>query len=371
MKYYIISGEVSGDLHGANLIKSIKKIDENAQFRVWGGDMMQNEGAVNVVHIKERAFMGFVEVFLNFFKIIKLIKLAKNDILKYQPDRLIFIDYPGFNLKIAAWANKKGFTTHYYISPKIWAWNTKRALKIKKIITKMYVILPFEKHFYKTFDYNVTYVGNPLIDEIENFIPYSDFLIKNNIGQKPIIALLPGSRRQEINLILPIMLNSVINYSDQYCIVLAVAQGYDFSYFDKFKNIEKVILIKDNTYNLLKNSYAAIVTSGTAALETAIFNVPQVVCYKTSFLNAFIAKFVLKVDFISLVNLIMNREVVKELLQNDLNEMNLKIEIDKILDTTNRNEILKSYKELKLIVGGSGASAKTAECIVYNKSIEQ
>lgn len=369
MRYYIISGEVSGDLHGANLIKSIKKIDKEAKFRVWGGDLMQNEGATNVIHIKERAIMGIVEVLLNLFKIIKLLKLAKSDILSYNPDRLIFIDYPGFNLKIAEWAHKAGFETHYYISPKIWAWNTKRALKIKKIITRMYVILPFEKQFYKTFDYDVSYVGNPLIDEIENFKADNNFLQKHNLGSKPIIAILPGSRRQEINLILPIMLNSIIPYSEKYEILLAVAPGYDFSYFAKFKNIEKVKLIKDNTYNILKNSFSAIVTSGTAALETAIFNVPQVVCYKTSFLNAFIAGFVLKVEYLSLVNLIMEKEVVKELLQKDLTIENLKIEIDKMLDISHRDEVLKSYIKLREIVGGSGASDKTAECIVYNKSI--
>lgn len=367
MKYYIFAGEVSGDLHGANLIKSIKKIDKNAQFRVWGGDMMQAEGATNVVHIKERAYMGFVEVLLNFFKIIKFIKLAKNDIKQYIPDRLIFIDYPGFNLKIAEWAHRNGFETHYYISPKIWAWNVKRALKIKKIISKMYVILPFEKDFYKTFDYEVTYVGNPLLDEIESFCPDDDFTIKYNLDKKPIIALLPGSRRQEINLILPTMLQSVMPLAEQYNIVLAVAPGYEFSYFDKFKNTEKVKLIKDNTYNILKNSYAAIVTSGTAALETALFNIPQVVCYKTSWINAFIAGFVLKVDYISLPNLIMGKEIIKELLQNDLTLENLKKEIVLILNKNHREMMFENYANLKNIMGKPGASDITAECIVNYK----
>lgn len=366
MKYYIIAGEVSGDLHGANLIKSIKKIDANANFMVWGGDLMQNQGATNVVHIRDRAIMGFIEVILNLFKIIKLINFAKKDISEYNPDRLIFIDYPGFNLKIAAWAHSKGFETHYYISPKIWAWNVKRALKIKKIITKMYVILPFEREFYKKFGYDVKYVGNPILDQIKNFIPDPDFVKNYNLDNKPIIALLPGSRKQEIDLIMPVMLQSVIPFTKNYNVVIAVAPGYENSYFNKFLNIENVKLIKDNTYNILKYSYAAIVTSGTAALETAIFNIPQVVCYKTSWINAFIAKFVIKVKYISLPNLISGKEIIRELLQNELTVENLKKELNKLTNENLREKVFEDYSELKEIMGSEGASDITASCIVLS-----
>ncbi len=364
MKYYIICGEASGDLHGANLIKAIKQLDNSAEFKVWGGDLMEAEGAVNVNHIKERAFMGFVEVIKNLFKIRSLMALAKTDILDYQPDRLIFIDYPGFNLRIAEWAKEQGYKTHYYISPKVWAWNTKRALKIKRIIDHLYVIFPFEVDFYKHYNYKVHYVGNPLVDAIEAFKPDVDYKSNNQLSNKPILALLPGSRVQEINSILPVMLDSIESYKDNFTIALAVAPNFDLSFFNKFKNIKEVKFIIDDTYNLLTVSHAALVTSGTATLETALLNVPQVVCYKTSRINAAIAKQVIKVNFISLVNLIMGKEIVKELLQNDLTIEKIRTELDKIINEPGRSEVLKNYKSLKSIVGGSGASMRVAQLVV-------
>jgi lipid-A-disaccharide synthase len=364
LKYYILCGEASGDLHGANLIKAIKQLDSNAEFRVWGGDLMQAEGAVNVNHIKERAFMGFVEVIKNLFTIKQFISIAKTDILEYKPDRLVFIDYPGFNLRIAEWAHNLGFKTHYYISPKVWAWNTKRALKIKRIIDYLYVIFPFEVDFYKRYDYNVHYVGNPLVDAIEDFKADENFKANNNLNTKPVIALLPGSRVQEINNILPVMLDSIESYKEKYTIALAVAPNFNLAFFDKFEKAKGLKFVVGNTYNLLKNCEAALVTSGTATLETALLKSPQVVCYKTSNLNAAIAKMVIKVKFISLVNLIMNREIVKELLQDDLSVSNIQAELNKILNEPGRSKLLKNYDELKTIVGGSGASMRVAKLIV-------
>jgi len=366
MKYYIICGEASGDLHGANLIKAIRLIDYEAEFRVWGGDLMEKEGVVNVNHIKERAFMGFVEVMKNLPTIKQLIKFAKDDITEYKPDRLLFIDYPGFNLRIAEWAHQNGFETHYYISPKVWAWNTKRALKIKINIDHLYVILPFEVDFYKQYDYPVHYVGNPLMDAIEKFEIDIDFKTKNNFDDKPIIALLPGSRKQEIDNILPVLLKGTLGFKEKYTLALAVAPNFDTNYFNKFENIKNLKLVVDNTYNLLKVSEAAIVTSGTATLETALLNVPQVVCYKTSWLNYRIAKMVIKVKFISLVNLIMGKEIVKELIQNDCNPSALQLELGKLLIEPDRTNMLKNYEKLGKIVGSGGASERVAGLVVKN-----
>lgn len=363
MRYYIIAGEASGDLHGANLIKAIKQLDKEAEFRIWGGDLMEKEGAFNVNHIKERAFMGFAEVIKNLFKIKAFLKIAKDDILAYKPDRLLFIDYPGFNLRIAEWAHLQGFKTHYYISPKVWAWNTKRALKIKRIIDYLYVIFPFEVDFYKTYHYKVYYVGNPLVDAIEQFKPMENFKTGVLKADKPIIALLPGSRRQEIDDILPVMLESVRKYAKDYTPVLAVAPNFDNTYFDKFENIGLVQLLRENTYNLLKVSEVAIVTSGTATLETALFKVPQVVCYKTGRFNFAIAKLLIKVKFISLVNLVAGKEIVKELIQKDLNVIQLQQELDKVMLGKGRDEQLKNYSELIQLVGGAGASERVAKLV--------
>jgi len=364
MKYYIIAGEASGDLHGANLIKALKQIDSEAEFRVWGGDLMEAENSVtNINHIKYRAFMGFVEVLKNIFTIKKLIRFAKQDIEQFKPNRLIFIDYPGFNLRIAAWAHEIGLETHYYISPKVWAWNTKRALKIKRIVTYMYVIFPFEINFYKNYDYKVHYVGNPLADAIEQFTPDLNFKSEHNLTEKPIIALLPGSRKQEIDTILPIMLEGIESFKSNFQMVLAVAPNFDTSYFEKFEKMRSVHLVIGNTYNLLSVSAAALVTSGTATLETALLNVPQVVCYKTSALNYSLAKRLIKIPFISLVNLIAEKEIVRELIQNNFNKTQTHQELQRILSEPGRSEMLKNYSELITIVGPSGASKRTAELI--------
>lgn len=366
MKYYIIAGEASGDLHGANLMKAIRALDSEAEFRVWGGDLMEKEGAFNVNHIKNRAFMGFIDVIKNLFTLKQLIQFAKDDIKEYKPDRVLFIDYPGFNLRIAEWAHHNGFTTHYYISPKVWAWNTKRAIKIKRIINHLYVILPFEVDFYKQYDYVVHYVGNPIMDAIDKFEVDTDFRTKNHVNDRQIIAMLPGSRKQEIDNILPVMLKAIETLKQKYIIALAVAPNFDTTYFDKFENINDVKLVLDNTYNLLRASDAAIVTSGTATLETALLNVPQVVCYKAGRLNYAIAKMVIKVKFISLVNLIMGREIVKELIQTHCNPTQLQLELVKLLKEPDRSKMFKNYDELRKKVGDGGASERVASLVVNN-----
>lgn len=364
MKYYLLAGEASGDLHGANLMKAIRQLDPQAIFRIWGGDLMEKEGGINVSHVRERAFMGFGEVIRNLFTIRKLIKLAKKDILEFKPERLIFIDYPGFNLRIAAWAHRQGFETHYYISPKVWAWNTQRAFKIKKIISRMYTILPFEVDFYKKFGYEVQYVGNPIVDAIAGFKPDTGFRSNFGFDSRPIIALLPGSRRQETDNILPGMLKAVEPFKEAYNLALAAAPDFDTQYFSRFKDIGLVTLVRGQTYNLLANSTAALVTSGTATLETALFHVPQIVCYKTSAFNYVLAKWLIKVPFISLVNLIMGSEVVKELIQDDFNPKLIKKELTIILSGPGRDLMLQKYLELERIIGSAGASERTARLIV-------
>ena len=363
MKYYIICGEASGDLHGANLIKAIKTLDNDAEFRVWGGDLMEAEGVVNFNHIKERAFMGFVEVIKNLFTIKKFIALAKRDISEYKPDRLIFIDYPGFNLRIAEWAHEQGLETHYYISPKVWAWNTKRALKIKRIIDHLYVIFPFEVDFYKQYHYKVHYVGNPLADAIEEFEPDAGFETRNGLNDKPVIALLPGSRKQEILKKLPIMLDALKSF-DNYQIIIAGAPSLERSFYDSLiSNNVKIVFGK--TYDLLSNSEAAVVTSGTATLETALLGIPEVVCYKGSSISYHIAKRLIKIQYISLVNLIMNREVVKELIQMECTSENIEKELKTLLlGGSNRKKMLKDFAEMEKILGKGGASEKVAQSLL-------
>ncbi|MBN1252323.1 MAG: lipid-A-disaccharide synthase, partial [Bacteroidales bacterium] len=333
MKYYIIAGEASGDLHASNLMKELNKLDKNANFRVWGGDLMQNQGGKIVKHYKELAFMGFYEVLMNLGEIRKNFKLCKTDLLDYNPDILILVDYPGFNLRMAEFAKNNNIKTYYYISPKIWAWKKSRAWKIKKFIDKMFVIFPFEKDFYKSYNYDVEYVGNPLVDELEEkkvlLTDLQTFKSKNNLLEKPIIALLAGSRKQEINLILPEMLE-IIKFYPNYQFILAGAPSFEVKDYQQLTNGFDVKLIFNQTYDLLKHSTAAIVTSGTATLETALFNIPQVVVYKMNSLTYSIGKHFIKMRFFSLVNIVMQKEVVKELLQNNISE-NIKTELDLIL----------------------------------------
>ncbi|NOX45387.1 MAG: lipid-A-disaccharide synthase [Chlorobi bacterium] len=369
MKYYIIAGEASGDLHASNLMKELKKKDPSAEFRCWGGDLMQKQGAVLVKHYRELAFMGFAEVLANLGTILNNIKLCKKDIKAYKPDALVLVDYPGFNLRIAEFAHNEGFRVFYYISPQIWAWKTSRVHKIKKFVDRMFVILPFEKGFYKRYGVDVDFVGHPLLDMIEQ-LPEENpaaFRINNNLPEKPVIALLPGSRKQEISKILPLMLSVCMAYPD-YQFVVGGAPSIDEGFYKGLFTEGDIKIVFGQTHELLRNSFAALVTSGTATLETALFEVPEVVCYKGSFLSYHIARMVVDKDlikFISLVNLIMDREVVKELIQNDLNTVNLKKELDRIIN--NQESYLKikgDYKSLKAKLGGHGASLKTAHLII-------
>ncbi len=367
MKYYIIAGEASGDLHASNLIKELKVLDTNAQFRCWGGDLMTAQGADLVKHYRDLAFMGFTEVLMNLPTILNNIKFCKKDILEHKPDVLILVDYPGFNLRIAEYAKTIGIKVFYYISPQIWAWKQSRVHKIKKVVDKMFVILPFEKEFYQRFNYNVDFVGHPLLDAVENYAGQSNHLsVQTN---KPIIALLPGSRKQEITSMLPIMLSMVKHYKN-YQFVIAAAPSQKKEFYQTFIGDLDVQLVFGETYQLLQKSEAALVTSGTATLETALFGIPEVVCYKGGAISYAIAKQLVKVKYISLVNLIMDEEIVKELIQNELNENNLKIELDKLLNTQSRIKMLAQYTKLKMKLGGSGASGKTAELMISYLNIK-
>jgi lipid-A-disaccharide synthase len=366
MKYYIIAGEASGDLHGSNLMKALYEKDPSAEIRFWGGDLMQAVGGILVKHYRELAFMGFIEVIMNLKTILNNIKICKKDIETFQPDAIIFIDYPGFNMRIATWAKERNIPTHYYISPQIWAWKENRIKAIKRDVDFMYVILPFEKDFYEQkHHFPVHFVGHPLIDAIANRVEVSDatFRTENQLSEKPIIALLPGSRKQEISKMLSVMLSVVKDFPD-YQFVIAGAPSQEYEFYKPFLTNENVKFISNKTYDLLSHSYAALVTSGTATLETALFNVPEVVCYKGSWISYQIAKRIITLKYISLVNLIMDQEVVKELIQEELNTENLKVELAKILHPENRNKLSIAYANLKQNLGGEGASKKTAELIV-------
>ncbi|OCX54654.1 lipid-A-disaccharide synthase [Mucilaginibacter sp. PPCGB 2223] len=365
MRYYLVAGEASGDLHGANLMKALKERDPQAGFRYFGGDLMQAQGGRLVKHYADMAFMGFVEVVANLPAILNNLKTCKQDILKYQPDVLILIDFPGFNLKIASFAKQQGIKVCYYISPKVWAWNQKRVLRIKRVVDHMFCILPFEVDFYKSWGMDVDYIGNPLLDAIAAFKPDPGFIANSLLTDKPIVALLPGSRKQEINYLLPLMV-SVAKQFPQYQFVIAGAPSFNIAFYNRFfTGSAPIPVVFNNTYNLLSNARAAIVASGTATLETALFNVPQVVVYKGNALTIGIARVLIKIGFISLVNLIMDRLVVKELIQGDYNEANVKTELHNLLhDQDYRQAMLKSYDELDARMGQPGASAKAAALIV-------
>lgn len=369
MKYYIIAGEASGDLHGSNLIKALKVEDQEAKIRSWGGDLMVQAGAELVKHYKEMAFMGFLEVIMNLNTIFKNIDFCKKDIESYNPDIIVFIDYSGFNLRIAKWAKENGYKTNYYISPQIWASREGRIEKIKRDIDAMHVILPFEKDFYEgKHNYPVNFVGHPLIDAISKRkeVNEQEFRASFDIDlQKPIIALLPGSRKQEVEKVLYVML-SVTKDFPEYEFVIAGAPSLDSPFYRPFLKGENVKMVQNKTYDLLSISTAALVTSGTATLETALFGIPQVVCYKANWISYQIAKRIITLEYISLVNLIMGKEVVKELIQNDLNTAQLKKELATILKGERRAEILNNYSALKIKLGGEGASKKAAKLIVQN-----
>lgn len=370
MKYYIIAGEASGDLHGANLMKALFKTELDAEVRFWGGDLMQQTGGTLVKHYQELAFMGFAEVILNLRTILRNIDFCKKDILTFQPDVLIFIDYPGFNMRIAKWAKQRGFDTHYYISPQIWAWKEGRIKAIKRDVNHMYVILPFEKDFYeKKHNYHVDYVGHPLLDEIADFKKNraNDFHTVHQLDHRPVIALLPGSRKQEISRLLSEMLQIVDAYPE-FQFVIAGAPGLDYAFYQPFIKKENVKFISNDTYNLLNNAYAALVTSGTATLETALFKVPQVVVYKGNELSYQIAKRIVRLNYISLVNLIMDEQVVTELIQKECNATTIKSEFEKLITDIFREKILVKYDELEEKLGGVGASERVVTKIRGNLS---
>jgi len=368
MKYYIIAGEASGDLHGSNLMKGLLAEDPDAEIRFWGGDLMKDVGGTLVKHYRELAFMGFAEVIMNLRTILGNIKFCKRDISNFKPDALIFIDYPGFNMRIAKWAKPLQYKTYYYISPQIWAWKENRIKAIKRDVDKMYVILPFEKDFYETkHRFPVAFVGHPLIDAIhgrEKVDPAS-FRKEFEMDDKPVIALLPGSRKQEISKMLDVMLSVVPEFPDHQ-FVIAGAPGQEPEFYRQFTKTKNIHFVQNRTYDLLSISTAALVTSGTATLETALFKVPEVVCYSGNWISYQIAKRVITLKYISLVNLIMDREVVRELIQGDLTTKNLVLELKKLLNPETRNQILQDYEKLETALGGDGASRKTAKLIVDN-----
>jgi lipid-A-disaccharide synthase len=368
MRYYIIAGEASGDLHGSNLIKELKKLDVNPDIRCWGGELMQKAGAELVKHYRDLAFMGFIEIAMNIRTILKNLKFCKEDILRFNPDAIILVDYPGFNLRIAHWAKEQGFKVIYYISPQVWAWKENRVKKIKVSVDLMLVILPFEKAFYKRWNYDVEYVGHPLVEVVEEYKARSAYQTDEIIGNGsplPIIALLPGSRKQEILTKLPIML-SVSKYFPEYQFIVAQAPGQEDAFYEQlYMGYPNVSSVKNNTYQLLNQAKAACVTSGTATLETALFGVPEVVCYKGSAISYQIAKRLIRVRYISLVNLIMDKLIVKELIQDELTTVNLKNALSDILmNIQTKEKLIKDYCELKeLLKLGGNASANAAKTI--------
>lgn len=363
MRYYLIAGEASGDLHASNLMKSLQRQDAQAEFRFWGGDQMEAvAGVPPVKHYRDLAFMGFIEVVMNLRTILGNLKVAKADIEAYQPDAIILIDYPGFNMRIAEWAKKKGIRVHYYISPQIWAWKQGRVHAIKRDVDRMLTILPFEREFYHRFEMEVDYVGHPLLDAIENRPDVTVEDVLGNDDGRPVIALLPGSRKQEIQAMLSTMLKMPAKYPN-YRFVVAGAPSQTPEFYRDL-GLGDAELLMNRTYDLLSVSHAACVTSGTATLETALFNVPEVVCYKGSAISYHIAKRLVKVNYISLVNLISDREVVTELIQGEMNAKRLSSELSDILEGPKRDQMLKDFEVLRTLLGGGGASNRAAEIII-------
>jgi lipid-A-disaccharide synthase len=358
MKYYVIAGEPSGDLHAANLIHALKQRDDNAEFRAWGGDKMMAAGATIVKHIRDLAFMGFVEVVANLRTISRNLKLCKDDLAEYQPDVLILVDYPGFNLRIAEYAKKHDLRVFYYISPQVWAWKKNRVKKIRRFVDRMFVILPFEEEFYKQHNVPVFYGGHPVMDEVEQFRNSGDKTVIES--DRDVIALLPGSRTQEIKKMLPVMAELAVKYP-QYVFIIAGVEHQRELYHPFLEIAENLRIVIGKTYRLLNSSTAAIVTSGTATLETALFGVPQVVCYAGSAISISIARRLIKIPYISLVNLILDKPAVKELIQSQLKIENLQREFEKTLPGTDtRREIVSSYSQLRELLGGAGASERIA-----------
>ncbi len=367
MKYYLIAGEASGDLHGSYLVKHLMKIDANAQIRAWGGDLMEAQGAVLAKHYKDIAVMGFIDVLKKLPQIFKNISFCKKDLLEFKPDAVIFIDFSGFNLRIAPWAKDKGFATHYYIAPQVWASRPKRVAKIKSSIDHLYVTLPFEPDFYKKHHYNPTFVGHPLLDPISDLkAPEKNWASTQKLTlEKNIIALLPGSRKGEIKAVLPLLVRTCDIFKDQQ-FVLAAAPNIPLKMYTDIIADAPVKIVQGQTYALLQHAKAALVTSGTATLETALIGVPQIVCYKTQWLTYWIAKKIINLPYISLVNIILNKEAVPELIQNNLSVKNLETHLHKILEGRDRENQLENYQILKQKLGAGGAAKRTATAIVHS-----
>ncbi len=371
MKYYIIAGEASGDLHASRLIRAIKQNDSQAEFRAWGGDLMEKEGASIVKHYRDLAFMGFAEVISNLPTILGNMRFCKSDLLQYQPDLVVFVDYPGFNIPMANFAKGKGFKTAYYISPQVWAWKENRVKILRKVVDKMMVILPFEKNFYQGWNYPVDYVGHPLIEIIEDYKKNNDpFATKNSLQietGKKIIALLPGSRKQEILKKLPIMLKAAARFP-QHVFVVGQAPGISDEMISQFTSeFENIKVLKGNTYGLLSIADAALVTSGTATLETALFGVPEVVCYLGSPISYAIAKRIIKIKYISLVNLIMDKPVVAELIQHELTANNISLALERVLsDSTAIKQIKEDYLQLNQLLQAGGKASEKAAAIIHS-----
>jgi len=366
MNYYIIAGEASGDLHGSNLMRALKNHDPDASFRCWGGDLMQRAGGKLVRHYRELAFMGFWEVLVNLRTILKNLTFCETDILKSKPDVLILIDYPGFNLRMARFAKKHGIPVFYYISPQLWAWKSSRVRIVRECVSRMFVILPFEQEFYRKFDYQVDFVGHPLLDVIPDDRQSTDrslFLRRNHLSDKPIIALLPGSRKQEVNAMLRRMTQVIPSFTE-FQFVVAGAPSVGRELYHQVLSDTSVSVIFDQTHDLLSLSEAALVTSGTATLEAALLGTPEVVCYRGSALSFWIARRIVHVPFISLVNLIMERDVVKELIQHQLTHGNLVVELKRILEPATKQRIRKDFNELAQKLGGAGASKRTAGLMI-------
>ncbi|MDP4710840.1 MAG: lipid-A-disaccharide synthase [Saprospiraceae bacterium] len=366
MKYYIIAGEASGDLHGSNLIKAIHVEDPEARIHCWGGDLMANAGGNLIKHYRDLAFMGFVEVLKNIRTILANMRFCKEDILQFQPDALVLIDYPGFNLRIAKWAAQQNIPVYYYISPQLWAWHSSRIKVIRQSVRKMYVILPFEQAFYQKYQYPVTWVGHPLLDVTDAYQPDPHFRENNQLDQRPIIALLPGSRKQEIQRLLDVMLSTVPHFPEYQFVIAGAPAMPDAFYRDIMAALPdySVRLLSNQTYALLAQASAALVTSGTATLETALFGVPQIVCYKGSNLSYQIAKRLVDIKYISLVNLIADAPIVTELIQHDCNPTRLLSEMTQLLQPDNTLQIKNAYAELRKILGQNGAAPRTAQAIV-------
>lgn len=366
MKYYLIAGEASGDLHASYLITALRQVDAEATFRGWGGDMMQKAGMSLVKHYRETAYMGFVEVLANLKPVFKNIRECKADIDLYQPDALILIDYPGFNLRIASYAKKQGLNVFYYIAPKAWAWKKSRGYKLKQSVDKLFVVFPFEKAFFEEFGVPTEFVGNPLLDQL-NLKPSREeketFLQNNHLSQKPLIALFPGSRNQEINTILPEMLK-ISRLYDDYQFVIGGAPSQDLKIYRQHMKEENIPVLFDKGQQLMKYSKAALITSGTATLEAALLNLPQVICYRGNRFSIAIARHIVNIKYIGLANIILNKPAVPELIQEDMSLERMNTELDRMLhDRVRRKQLFADYKELKRKIGGSGASKLTAESI--------